>query len=62
MVANKFWNSLAFAEMTLVVSKLLWNFDLELSPESNRWMQNQKIYITWKQKPLEVDLRLRHWN
>jgi len=37
MVANTPGCSLAYAEMRLVLAKLLWNFDLELQPESEKW-------------------------
>ena len=36
-VANTPGCSLAYAEMRLVLAKLLWNFDLELQSESEKW-------------------------
>ena len=36
-VANTPGCSLAYAEMHLVLAKLLWNFDLELQPKSEKW-------------------------
>jgi hypothetical protein len=36
-VANTPRCSLAYAEMRLVLTKLLWNFDLELQLESEKW-------------------------
>lgn len=50
--------SLAYMEMRLILAKLLWNFDLELDPGCNDWV-NQKIYITWDKRPLRVLLTPR---
>lgn len=51
-------NSLAYAEMRLILGKVLWNFDLELMPESRNW-DDQKIYVLWEKTPLMVRLVAR---
>lgn len=47
--------SLAYAEMRLVLVRVLWNFDLKLDPESVNWT-DQKTYFLWEKKPLKVQL------
>ena len=49
-------NSLAQAEMRLILARLLWNFDLELEERSQRWMDEMKMYIVWEKQPLFVKL------
>lgn len=34
--------SLAYAEMRLILARVLWNFDMELDPSSLEW-DNQKV-------------------
>lgn len=53
---NCIGRNLAFMEMRLIMARLLWNFDLELMPDSEKWAQ-QKIYILWEKGPLNVRLR-----
>lgn len=38
--------NMAYHEIRLILSKILWNFDLELCEESAKWAE-QKIYIMW---------------
>jgi len=48
---NCLGKNLAYHEMRLILSKVLWHFDLELCPESENWA-DQKIYILWDKRPL----------
>lgn len=50
-------NSLAYAEMRLILAHVLWNFDMELSAESENWA-DQKIFSLWEKGPLYVKLTL----
>ncbi|KAA6416221.1 MAG: Cytochrome E- group I [Lasallia pustulata] len=50
--------ALGYAEIRLVLSKLLWNFDLELCDESRNWV-HQEVYIIWDKPALMVRLRDR---
>ena len=43
--------------MRLILTKLLWHFDLELSPESSDWV-DQGSYNLWDRRPLKVKLFL----
>ena len=47
--------SLANAEMRLILTKVLWYFDLELQPESLHW-SDQRSYSLWSRAPLMVEL------
>ncbi|KAF2263753.1 cytochrome P450 [Lojkania enalia] len=49
--------NMAYHEMRLITTKVLYNFDLELCPESNDWI-NQEVYTLWQKKPLMLKLRL----
>jgi hypothetical protein len=47
---------MAYHEMRLLLAKVMFNFDLELCPESEGWME-QEVYTLWQKKPLMVKLR-----
>jgi len=42
--------------MRLILSKILWNFDIELCEESRNWA-NQRQFMLWEKKPLMVRLK-----
>ncbi|RDW89918.1 cytochrome P450 [Aspergillus mulundensis] len=48
----------AYNEMRVILARVLWNFDLELAPESEGW-ERQKVYTLWDKGPLMVRLRVR---
>ncbi|CAN9137705.1 unnamed protein product [Alternaria alternata] len=48
--------NMAYHEMRLIIAKTLYNFDIELCPESNNW-EEQATYILWEKKPLVCKLR-----
>ncbi|GAM34873.1 hypothetical protein TCE0_015f02743 [Talaromyces pinophilus] len=50
--------NLAYFEMRLILAQVLWNFDLELMPESTDW-SHQKVYAIWEKSPLYVKLKPR---
>ncbi|KAK6077404.1 cytochrome P450 [Seiridium cupressi] len=52
---NCIGRNLAYAEMRLILTRVLWNFDLELMSESDSWNQ-QNIFIFWDKGPLRVKL------
>ncbi|OLN85229.1 putative sterigmatocystin biosynthesis P450 monooxygenase stcF-like protein 1 [Colletotrichum chlorophyti] len=51
---NCIGKSMAYAELRIVLTKLLWNFDIELMDESKGWTSKQKIYLIWQKVPLMV--------
>ncbi|KAJ5540078.1 cytochrome P450 [Penicillium frequentans] len=50
--------SLAFGEASLILARLIWAFDLELSPQCSNWA-DQRAYIIWDKGPLLVKLTPR---
>jgi hypothetical protein len=50
--------SLASMEMRLIISLLLFNFDISLDKKCKKW-HDQKIYFLWKKVPLLVHLTPR---
>ncbi|KAH8694348.1 hypothetical protein BGZ61DRAFT_352880, partial [Ilyonectria robusta] len=47
----------AYAEMRLILARIIWNFDLELVEESKNWMKDQHMFILWEKGPLMVRLK-----
>jgi cytochrome P450 len=54
---NCIGQNLAWAEMRTILARLVWNFDMELLPESEGWDEGQKIYVLWHKPPLMVKLK-----
>jgi hypothetical protein len=48
--------SLAYHEMRLVLASVLFSFDVEVTPESEGWT-DQETYILWQKKPLICKLK-----
>ncbi len=48
--------SLAYAEMKLVLVKLLWHFDAELHDDSRSWAEGQKMNMFWEKNDMNVKL------
>jgi cytochrome P450 len=53
---NCIGQNLAYAEVRVVLARILWNFDIELCEESQDWMERLEIYMLWKKQPLMVKL------
>lgn len=51
-------HSLAYAEMRMILSRMVWHFDMELSPESAGWLDHP-VYTLWNKPPLKVHLTPR---
>lgn len=59
---NCIGRQLAYAEIRLILAKLLWNFDLELDGsrmQGRDWIGEQGVWILWVKGPLWVYPRLR---
>ncbi|EFQ34350.1 cytochrome P450 [Colletotrichum graminicola M1.001] len=54
---NCIGRNLAYAEMRLILARVLWNFDIEIAGDSTDWASRQKIYILWEKGPLNVYLK-----
>jgi cytochrome P450 len=48
--------NLAYAEMKVILARILWNFDIELCKESRDWMDRLKVYTLWRKEPMMVKL------
>lgn len=55
---NCLGRNLAYNEMRLILARVLWNFDLELCEESQKW-NHQKIFLLWEKPALMCRLRVR---
>ena len=51
--------ALAITESRLILSRLLWNFDMELSPECRNW-DHQQVFMLYDKKPLMVKMTRAH--
>jgi aspirochlorine biosynthesis cytochrome P450 monooxygenase len=50
---------LAYAEMRIILARLIWNFDMELCEESKNWADGMKVFMIYQRAPLMVKLTLR---
>ncbi|GFN19721.1 cytochrome P450 [Aspergillus tubingensis] len=50
---NCIGKSLAYAEVRLILARLLFRFDLQLMPHSSNWAE-QMSYMVWERGPLDV--------
>ena len=49
--------SLAYAEMRLILAKVLWHFDLELAEPGRDWLGEQRVFALWDKGSLGVRLK-----
>jgi hypothetical protein len=50
------FSSLAYAEMRLIMARLLWNFDVAMEPGYENWFDEQYSVLTWIRDKLNVRL------
>ncbi|KAL0939222.1 trichothecene c-15 hydroxylase [Colletotrichum truncatum] len=50
--------NLAYAEMRMILARVIWNFDLRLAEESRNWLE-QPVHILWNKSALKVHLTPR---
>jgi len=55
---NCIGRNLAWAEIRIILARLLWNFDIALEHGSVDW-EKQKVFILWQKAPLMVRLTVR---
>ncbi|KAK1145435.1 hypothetical protein N8T08_004310 [Aspergillus melleus] len=53
---NCLGRNLAYAEMRMILARLIYNFDLKLASDSVGWMERQNIFFLWDKPPLHVFL------
>jgi cytochrome P450 len=56
---NCIGRNLAYAEMRLILARLLFDFDLELDEISRDWAKRQKSFILWEKPALWVKVTAR---
>jgi cytochrome P450 len=56
MVADDACYSLAYAEMRLIIAKVLFTFDLELVDKERDWFKGQRVFTVWNKPSLMVKL------
>ncbi|KAJ4303218.1 hypothetical protein N0V90_002111 [Kalmusia sp. IMI 367209] len=54
---NCLGKNLAYAEMRLIMAKVLWHFDLEMKPESEGWLERHRLFMLWEKPSLMVKLK-----
>lgn len=54
---NCIGQTLAYAEMRLVLARLIWEFDIAICEESKGWLEDQRNYVLWDKPVLNVHLR-----
>lgn len=52
-------HSLANLETRLVLARMIWNFTMELSEETDLDWEDQQAFLSWQKKPLVVKLKAR---
>lgn len=45
--------------MRLILSKILWNFDISLHPDSTNWYEEHEVYTFWQKPNLNVNIKPR---
>ncbi|KAJ3497466.1 hypothetical protein NLG97_g1880 [Lecanicillium saksenae] len=53
---NCIGQNLAYAEMRLILARLIWRFDFRLCKDSETWMDDQENYILWEKPELNMYL------
>ncbi|KAK4209464.1 cytochrome P450 [Rhypophila decipiens] len=53
---NCIGKNLAYAELRLILARMLFEFDLALAEDSKNWIERQKAYVLWDRIPLNVYL------
>ncbi|KAF2872073.1 cytochrome P450 [Massariosphaeria phaeospora] len=52
--------NMAYHELRLIMAKVLYNFDIELRPESDNWIDRQRVFNLWEKPPLLCKLKPVH--
>ncbi|KAI1777998.1 cytochrome P450 [Hypoxylon cercidicola] len=51
---NCLGRNLAYAEMRLILAKIIFNFDMTLADDCKDWLRDQKAYVVWDKPPLNI--------
>ncbi|VUC29346.1 unnamed protein product [Clonostachys rosea] len=53
---NCIGKNLAYAEMRLILARIIWNFDLHLAADSDGWIDRSEVYSLWHKPDLNAYL------
>lgn len=56
---NCIGQSLAYAEIKLILARIVWSFDMQICEDSRGWLEGQKNYVLWDKPDLNVMLTER---
>ncbi|KAE9583259.1 Cytochrome P450 monooxygenase [Colletotrichum fructicola] len=56
---NCIGKNLAYAEIRVILARVVWNFDMKLHPDSAGWLGRQKMFTTWHKTEMKVHLSAR---
>ncbi|KAI2473609.1 cytochrome P450 ClCP1 [Annulohypoxylon bovei var. microspora] len=54
---NCIGRNMAYAEMRLILARIIFNFDMTIDEDSRRWIKEQQAYILWKKPALNVYMK-----
>ncbi|KAI0392849.1 putative cytochrome P450 monooxygenase [Xylariaceae sp. FL0594] len=54
---NCLGRNLAYAEMRLILAKVIYNFDMSLADDSRDWIARQKAWTVWYKPALNINLK-----
>lgn len=52
-------SSLAYVEMRIILARVLWNFDLKIAEDSEKWQEQEEVYTLWLKGDLNLYLTPR---
>lgn len=44
-------SSLGYAEISIILARVLWSFDIVVAEESRHWRENLKGWVLWEKRP-----------
>ncbi|KAK7209883.1 hypothetical protein V2G26_017061 [Clonostachys chloroleuca] len=53
---NCIGKNLAYAEMRLILARIIWNFDIHLAVDSDGWIERSQVFSLWSKPDLNVYL------
>ncbi|KAK3306248.1 cytochrome P450 [Chaetomium strumarium] len=56
---NCIGKNLAYAEMRLILARVVWAFDIKLAEDAKGWDERSKMYLLWEKGPVNVFLTPR---
>ncbi|RYP39363.1 hypothetical protein DL768_010719 [Monosporascus sp. mg162] len=51
--------NLAYAEIRFILARLMWNFEIDITEECQKWKEGMRSWLIWEKRPLNVYLKPR---